>query len=162
MDKPTRKQNRLNHFDYSSTGAYFITICTSCRHNYFWNNNTTDAVVGATIGRPANVDLSPYGIIADKAVNDIPSFYPGVTVEHYVIMPDHIHLLILIRADKNGRPMVAPTVSRIVQQFKGSVTKKIGRSIWQKSFYDHVIRDREDYARHIKYIYENPAALYYD
>ena len=58
--------------------------------------------------------------------------------------------------------MVAPTVSRIVKQFKGSVTKQIGKSIWQKSFFDHVIRNKEDYEKHVKYIYENPLALYYD
>ena len=52
--------------------------------------------------------------------------------------------------------MVAPTVSRVVQQLKGYVSKQIGKSICQKSFYDHVIRDREDYEKHVRYIYENP------
>ena len=79
-----------------------------------------------------------------------------MSVDRYVIMPDHIHLLITIHTDERGRPMVAPTVSRVVQQMKGYVTKHIGSSIWQKSFYDHVIRNKEDYETHIKYIYENP------
>ena len=52
--------------------------------------------------------------------------------------------------------MVAPTVSRVVQQLKGYVSKQIGKSIWQKSFYDHIIRDREDYEKHVRYICENP------
>ncbi|MBR6921224.1 MAG: hypothetical protein IKH51_03420 [Clostridia bacterium] len=77
-------------------------------------------------------------------------------------MPDHIHLLLSIRADENGRPMVAPTVSRIVQQLKGYVTKRIGRPIWQKLFYDHIIRSKEDYNEHLKYIYENPMSIQYD
>ena len=115
----------------------------------------------AIIDRPLNSELSPYGKIVEKAINDIPSIYPAVKIDHYVIMPDHIHLLLSIRADENGRPMVAPTVSRIVKQLKGSVTRQLGRSIWQKSFFDHIIRNKEDYEKHAKYIYENPLALYY-
>ena len=153
MDKelPSRKRNRLKHYDYSSCGAYFITICTSDRRNYFWNG------VGATIGRPQDVDLSQYGKLVDEAINNIPSIYPALKLDHYVIMPDHIHLLLIIRADEYGRPMVAPTMSRVVQQLKGYITKRIGCSIWQKLFFDHVIRDRQDYEEHVKYICENPA-----
>ena len=154
MDKekelPKRKHPRLDNYDYSSTGAYFITICTSERRNYFWGN------VGATIGRPQDVILSHYGNIVDEAINNIPSIYPAVDVDRYVIMPDHIHLLLIIRADEYGRPMVAPTMSRVVQQLKGYITKRIGSSIWQKLFVDHVIRNRQDYEEHVKYIYENP------
>ena len=125
MDKelPSRKRNRLKHYDYSSCGAYFITICTSDRRNYFWNG------VGATIGRPQDVDLSQYGKLVDEAINNIPSIYPALKLDHYVIMPDHIHLLLIIRADEYGRPMVAPTISRVVQQLKGYITKRIGHSI---------------------------------
>lgn len=158
---PKRKKNRLTCYDYSSCGAYFLTVCTSNRCNYFWENDVSSEV-GATIGRPYDVKLSKYGKIADKAINDIPFVYPAVKVDHYVIMPDHIHLLLSIRADESGRPMVAPTVSRIVQQMKCCVSKRIGHPICQKSFFDHVIRNKEDYQKHVKYIYENPLALYYD
>ena len=152
MDKelPSRKRNRLKHYDYSSCGAYFITICTSDRRNYFWNG------VGATIGRPQDVDLSQYGKLVDEAINNIPSIYPALKLDHYVIMPDHIHLLLIIRADEYGRPMVAPTISRVVQELKGYITKRIGHSIWQKLFFDHVIRNRQDYEEHVKYICDNP------
>ena len=152
MDKelPNRKRNRLEHYDYSSCGAYFITICAAERRNYFWNH------VGATIGRPQDVDLSQYGKLADEAIHNIPSIYPALEVDHYVIMPDHIHLILMIRADKNGRPMVAPAVSQVVQQLKGYITKRIGQSIWQKLFFDHVIRNRQDYEEHVKYIFDNP------
>ena len=71
-------------------------------------------------------------------------------------MPDHLHLLIIIHSGVDGRPMVAPTVGNIVRQFKGCVTKRIGKSIWQKLFYDHVIRNSKDYDETVKYIYENP------
>ena len=150
IGRPQRKKNRIEHYDYSSCGAYFITICTSGRRNYFWNS------VGATIGRPQDVDLSQYGKIADEAINNIPVIYPALKLDHYVIMPDHIHLLLMICADEYGRPMVAPTMSRVVQQLKGYITKRIGQSIWQKLFFDHVIRNRQDYEEHVKYIYDNP------
>ena len=158
---PKRKQNRLQSYDYSSCGAYFITICTAKRYNHFWQNET-DAAVGASIARPREIELSQYGKTVDEAVKNISVIYPSVSVDHYIIMPDHIHLLLSIRADENGRPMVAPTVSRIVQQLKGYVTKRIGRPIWQKLFYDHIIRSKEDYNEHLKYIYENPMSIQYD
>ena len=158
---PKRKPNRLKSFDYSSCGAYFITVCTAKRYNHFWKNDA-DAAVGASIARPHEIELSQYGKTVYEAINNIPVIYPSVSVDHYVIMPDHIHLLLSIRADENGRPMVAPTISRIVQQLKGYVTKRIKSPIWQKLFYDHIIRSREDYEKHLKYIYENPMSIQFD
>jgi len=153
---PKRKKNRLENYDYSSPGVYFITICTKDRKEYFWDN------VGAAIGRPQDVELSYSGKIVDEAINNIPNIYSNVLVEHYVIMPNHIHLLLSICSDDCGRPMAAPTVSRIVNQLKGYVTKKMGVSVWQKLFNDHVVRNRQDYEEHVKYIYENPMRWYYD
>ena len=153
---PIRKKNRLENYDYSTCGAYFLTIWTSARRNYFWNK------VGATIGRPQDVELSTYGKIVDEVINNIPKIYPAIMIERYVIMPDHIHLLLRICVDEDGRPMVAPTMSRVVQQLKGAVTKRIGISIWQKLFFDHVIRNRQDFEEHVKYIYENPIRWQFD
>ena len=141
----------MDGYDYSSGGAYFLTICAKDRRNRFWEN------VGATIGRPQDVILSPNGKIVDEAIRNIPKIYPAIAVEQYVIMPDHVHLLLRVRADEYGRPMVAPTMSRVVQQMKGYVTKRMGESVWQKLFYDHVIRNQMDYDEHVRYIYENPA-----
>ncbi len=153
---PKRKKNRLKNYDYSSCGAYFITICTLGRKNYFWKN------VGAIIDRPQNVALSPYGKIVDEAIQNISSAYSTLSLESYVIMPNHIHILLQVCADEYGRPLVAPTMSRVVKQLKGIVSKQVGISIWQKSFYDHIIRNREDYEEHLRYIYENPMRWYYD
>ena len=148
---PKRKPIRLKEFDYSAGYAYFITICTKDRRNYFWND------VGATIGRPQDVPRTDYGKIADSAINNISEIYPAVFIETYVIMPNHIHLIIRIDGeDENGRPMVAPTVDRIIKQFKGYVSKTVNEQIWQKRFYDHVIRGREDYEEISRYICENP------
>ena len=153
---PQRKRNRLKNYDYSSCGAYFITICTLDRRNYFWKN------VGATSGRPQDIELSSYGKMADEAIQNIPSSYPALSLESYVIMPNHIHLLVGVCTDEYGRPMVAPTMSRVVNQLKGIISKRVGFGIWQKSFYDHIIRNREDYEEHLRYIFENPLRWYYD
>ena len=155
-DRPQRKKNRLENYDYSSCGAYFITACTLERQNYFWKN------VGAIIDRPQDVELSTYGKMVDQAIQNIPSAYPALSLESYVIMPNHIHLLLRVCADEYGRPLVAPTMSRVVKQLKGIVSKQIGKSIWQKSFHDHIIRNREDYEEHLRYIYENPIRWCYD
>lgn len=74
-------------------------------------------------------------------------------------MPDHVHLLLQIHSDENGRPMVAPTVATIVQQMKGYISKQIGNSIWQKGFYDHVIRTDAEYREVWEYIDNNPRKL---
>ena len=80
--------------------------------------------------------------------------YPCVFVDNYIIMPNHIHLILTI--DTRRRPMVAPTISTIIKQFKGAVSKEIGTSIWQKGYYDHIIRDDDDYSTKSQYINTNP------
>lgn len=147
---PKRKKNRLGNYDYSSCGAYFITVCTRERRNCFWEN------VGAIIDRPQDVELSLYGKVVDHAIQNITSVYPTLCLESYVIMPNHIHLLLRVCADEYGRPLVAPTMSQVIKQLKGIVSKQVGLGIWQKSFHDHIIRNREDYQEHLRYIYENP------
>ena len=151
MDLPNRKPNRLPGFDYSSPGAYFITICVRDHKCIFWR------AVGASIARPQKPPLSKYGLIVDAAIHNIPVHYPAVSVDHYVVMPNHIHLLLQINTDANGRPMVAPTISTIVQQLKGAVTKQTGTTVWQKLFHDHVIRGEKDYRKIWEYIDNNPA-----
>ena len=150
MELPERKPKRIPHFDYSTPGAYFVTICTQNRQKIFWEN------VGASIARPQIPRLSHAGQIVEQAIKNIGPHYPAISVEHYVVMPNHIHLLLQINTDENGRPMVAPTISIVVQQMKGYVTKQLGRSIWQKLFHDHVIRNENDYRIIWEYIENNP------
>lgn len=153
MELPKRKNNRLSGYDYSTANAYFITICTQDRKNLFWQN------VGATIGRPQEALLTHSGQIVDHYINLIGSHYPAVTVDQYAIMPNHIHLLIQIHTDDSGRPMAAPTVSVLINQLKGAISKQIGKSIWQKGFYDHIIRDENDYQDAWRYIFGNSMKL---
>ena len=149
-DLPKRKPNRLKEYDYSSPGVYFITICTKDRRNLFWEN------AGASITRPPDVQLSEYGKIVDSAIRNIPVYYPAISIDSYTVMPNHIHLLLQINADEDGRAMLAPTISAVVQQMKGYVTKQIGHSIWQKLFHDHVVRGERDYLKIWEYIDSNP------
>lgn len=150
MDHPQRKPNRLREYDYSTPGVYFVTICTKDRKNLLWDNAERG------VANPQEVVLSSYGKVVKCAVEKITQHYPMVLVEHYVIMPNHIHLLLHIISNDDGRPMVAPTISTVVQQMKGHVTKQIGNAIWQKLFHDHVVRCERDYQKIWNYIDGNP------
>ena len=147
-DLPKRKPNRLKGFDYSASGAYFITICTKNKEQIF-SRIVYDKTVGANIVRPSAI-----GKIIENDILKIEKIYPCVFVDSYVIMPNHIHLILTI--DTIRRPMVAPTIATVIKQFKGAVSKEVGMSVWQKGFYDHIIRDDEDYQIKYQYIDENP------
>ena len=151
MELPKRKQIRLSEYDYRTPNAYFITVCTENRKNLFW----TDA--GAVIDLPSHVPLTPLGTIVRQTIENIPNHYPSVRVDHYVIMPNHIHLLLQINTDPDGRSLIAPTVSTLIRLMKGTVSKQAGFSPWQKSFYDHVIRSETDYLDIWNYIDGNPS-----
>ena len=150
MELPKRKRNRLTEYDYSTPNTYFITICTENRANLFWED------AKAIIDRPENVPLTNLGIIVRQSIYDIPTHYPAITVNHAVVMPNHIHLLLQIHTDADGRPMVAPTIATVINQTKGVISKKAGFSVWQKGFYDHVIRSEQDYLEIWNYIEGNP------
>ena len=147
---PTRKTLRIENYDYSAPGAYFITVCTTNREKIFWN------CVGADSIRPQNVPLSNAGKIAQQGILQIASHFENVVLDKYCIMPDHIHLILRIESDIGGRIISAPTVSTIVGSMKRWISKQIGRPIWQKSFYDHGIRNQQDYDEIWKYIENNP------
>ena len=147
---PKRKSIRLNGYDYSSCGAYFITLCTKDKKKLFWNS------VGANCVRPNEAPLSEIGKLVDFEINKISSIYDAVLIDKYVVMPNHIHMIVMIQSDEYGRPQVAPTVSRIVKQFKGSISKQIGFPVFQRSYHDHIIRNQSDYDEIWQYIDENP------
>ena len=115
---------------------------------------------------PGNVNLLPYGEIANKYIIQLNDFYESIHVDAYVIMPNHIHILLWI--GKNGTPRTSSptrqtsTVSHFVSTFKRFCNKEYGTNIWQRGFYDHIIRCSEDYEETKKYIYENPINWYYD
>lgn len=82
-----------------------------------------------------------------------------IRVENYVVMPNHVHLILSIREDENsegGWPMAIPTIATVINQLKGYATKKIGYPIWQGRFYDHIIRGKHDFEMLSSYIDDNP------
>lgn len=144
---PQRKRNRLTSVRYDENGAYFITICTANKEKAFW-------IPGAADRRPPHC-LSDIGRIAEDRIARIDEIYEGaVVVDHHVVMPNHVHLL--LRIVPGGRRIAAPTVSSVINQYKGAVSKGVGFSCWQKSFYDHIVRDEADYRRIWEYIDANP------
>lgn len=147
-DKKIRKRNRLKGYDYSSNASYFLTICSDKRQEIF-SQIMYDNTVGANIVR-----LSHIGEKIENCILKIEEIYPCVFVDNYIIMPNHIHLILTI--DTNRRPMVAHTVATVIKQFKGAASKEAGTSIWQKGYYDHIIRDDDDYSTKSQYINTNP------
>ena len=143
MKLPKRKQNRLPCYDYSSANVYFLTVCTAERKLLFWTSE--------------DGTLSHYGEIAKHVILDIPKHYTSVTVDHYAVMPNHIHLLLQIQADSDGRRIGAPTISNLMNQMKGAVSRQIGKPVWQKGFYDHIVRTDADYQAIWNYIEGNPS-----
>ena len=122
---------------------YFITICTHDKNCYF--------------GRCG--DLNEIGKIAEDCLLSISKFYPGVIVDHYVIMPNHIHAILIFEENRIQNDKFH--LSHVIGQFKMSVTKRIRKKnpdivVWQRSFHDHIIRNHHSYEEIWKYIEDNP------
>ena len=158
-----RKTPRLQGFDYNSVGAYFITICTENRRCIL------SRVVGTGVLDCPKIELTKYGEIAEKYIKQLDDFYDNLSIESYVIMPNHIHLILFIKENGQSRTPVPTnsnransTFSQFISTFKRFCNKEYGENIWQSRTHDHIIRDREDYDKHVKYICENPLYWYYD
>ena len=157
MELPYRKPNRIGGYDYSQNGAYFITICTQDRKKIL------SQIVGTPLpGCPNDprVKLLMHGEIADRIIRQIDAFYDHISADRYIIMPDHIHFLLCIH-DTDGHPRTGvptrtSTVARFVGTFKRFCNKEYGENIWQSRYYDHVIRNQQDYDEIWKYIDNNP------
>lgn len=151
MEFAQRKINRISEYDYSQNGTYFVTICTQDRRKILSD------IVGDGFPVP-----KAYGIIAEELIHQIPIKYPEVSIDKYVIMPDHIHILLSIGQNLGtGNP--SPTLGTIVGWYKYQVTKQVnlhfaqqGEKIFQRSYYDHVIRNQQDYDETWQYIENNP------
>ena len=170
MDRPKRKPLRLPDYDYSAPGACFVTICTHDRRCIL-----SDTAVGEGLAPPA-ATLTPIGQIVEEQIRAIPARYPAIEIEKYVIMPNHIHLLVSIR-DLSGGASPSPTVGTGASSSEGdmlpslfdvvrvlkSLTTRMARPflgenpLWQRSYHEHVIRNEEDYRQIREYIDTNPA-----
>ncbi|MCL2009655.1 MAG: hypothetical protein FWG71_03805 [Synergistaceae bacterium] len=163
-----RKPNRLRSYDYSTNGAYFLTICVKDR--------------AEILGRIENgqIILDEYGKIVVQEMVSSCELRKECKIDQYVIMPNHIHLILLVQhiVGADGNPPITPnlpitpnpymrystftptqnqSVPSFVRGFKGATSRILGFSIWQRSFHDHIIRDENDYTRLAQYIENNPA-----
>lgn len=110
----------------------------------------------------ATIRLTPLGQMVERYLLQISDHYPGVTLNHYAIMPNHIHLLLTVtgqRRAESSRPTQRETqrIPRIVAALKRLTNQTAGRCLWQDSYYDHVVRSERDYLRIWEYIDTNPA-----
>lgn len=157
--KRNRKNNRLEDYDYSQDGYYFVTICTRDRAECFGEIRDNKMI------------LSKIGEIVDQCWQEIPRHFPDVELDEYAIMPNHVHGIIII---ENGNDVenadlrslqnydrTKMALSKIIHGFKSSVTRQINKQsnkinfVWQKSFYDHVIRNERSLHQIREYIVHN-------
>ena len=160
MELPERKGLRLKYFNYNTAKMYFLTICTKDKKEIL-----SKIIGGKTPVDKAQVVLLPYGKIADKVINQMNDFYDNIDVKKYVIMPNHIHLLIHVTRSIGSQSDFEPfkridntnsTVSKFISTFKRFCNKEYGKNIWQARFYDHVIKGSADYCEVWDYIKNNP------
>ncbi len=176
-DKHHRRSIRLKEYDYSQTGAYFITICTQDRQCLFGEIVDNEMV------------LIDAGQMIQNVWNELPIYYPGVGINAFQIMPNHIHGIVIVGADprvcpdnagqppKTGQPQgVAPTMSlpEVVQRFKTLTTKKyidgvkqngwlpFPGKLWQRNYYEHIIRNENESIEIREYIINNPLQWEFD
>ena len=172
---PKRKYIRLQKFDYSSKGAYFITICTANRNPILSKvikrpheepQRDLRLSVGEGLAPPEYfTELTLCGDVVKKQLQSIEERFDGVIVDDFIIMPDHIHLIIFL-LNNTGGASPSPTISDIICAFKSLTTRICKKNynvekLFQRSFADHIIRDKEDYETRKKYIHENPLRWYY-
>lgn len=149
MDKPERKSLRLEDYDYSQNGAYFVTICTKDRAPVFGH------LVGGGLRAAPHVTLTSLGTAVEQAIRTIPEINPGVECKVYCIMPAHVHLMVILTGRHRGRPL-----PEIIKRFKSYTDhlyrEKTGTSLWQRGYYEHVIRNQADFDAAAEYIQTNP------
>ncbi|MGB4665153.1 MAG: transposase [Bacteroidales bacterium] len=144
-----RHSIRLPGYDYSQEGAYYITICTYNRKNLFGEIKNNEMI------------LNEHGKIANEYWEAIPKHYPNTQLDEYVIMPNHVHGILIVgaynytplqRNEKNIFRSPSKTIGAIVRGYKIGVTKYFRKNtdifnVWQRNYYEHIIRDTDDLSR---------------
>lgn len=166
-DLPKRKCPRLKNYDYSSNGCYFITICTKDKKHLFGKYD-----VGAIHESPEKhaknrcIELNCFGEIVKNTIIELPKHYNEVKIENYIVMPNHIHLLISINNNIDSErairesPLQRSLLSKVIGYLKTNSSKEIHKHnsnlcVWQRGYYDHIVRNVEDYQNCWNYIEYN-------
>ena len=168
-EKHHRRSIRLKGYDYSQPGAYFVTICVYNRACLFG-----DVAEG-------EMRLNAFGEIVHQEWLRTADIRPNVELDAFVVMPNHIHGIIILHDDGRGTLQRAPTkterfgkptpnsIPTIVRLFKSATTKRVnemrrtpGVPVWQRNYYEHIIRDDESMNRIREYIAQNPLRWHLD
>jgi len=155
---------RLPNYDYTQEGAYYVTMLTVNREFLFG-----DVVQG-------EIRLSAIGNIVKEVWHSIPLHFPHASVDHFVIMPNHVHGIInlvgarhavplhytKLNSEQFGKPLPG-SIPTIIRSFKSEVTRRVnvlrrtpGAKLWQRNYYEHIIRNEKDYQSLLEYIHLNP------
>ena len=146
-----RRSIRLQTFDYAQAGLYFVTICTHDRLPLFGG-----VVAGEMV-------LNAAGDIARQEWQKTVEMRPNVVSDVFVVMPNHLHGILNMTEAESGRVQRAPTLGDIVRGYKSAVTRQIAAlrlspnsTVWQRNYYEHIIRDEKSYLQIADYIQTNP------
>jgi REP element-mobilizing transposase RayT len=158
-DYPIRRSTRLPGYDYASPGAYFVTVCTHERTCLFGEIDK------------GGVNLRPPGEIVWATWNELPRHFPDLEVDALVVMPNHLHGILALQGrgtacraptEAFGRP-VSGSIPTIVRSFKSAAAREINRirrtpgaAVWQRGYFEHIIRTPDDLNRLRRYIESNP------
>ena len=149
MEKRDRKRNRLPNYDYSQTGCYFVTLCTQNRYPFF------------------QIETDNHQSISNQIIHqwlkETQKKFPHVAIDKYVIMPDHIHMIVNIRQSTPECSLEdimwyfkTMTTNAYIRYVKSGLLPPFKQKLWQRSYYDHVIRNQQDYNEIWEYIQYNP------
>ena len=152
QEKIKRRAQRLKQFSYNNAGHYFVTINTKHNFPYFGNINCY------------KLQLNNIGIIVDLQWNNIPMHYNNVIIDEYIIMPNHLHGIVIITktvgnrlacsANKTNRNI--ELLPKVIGSFKAGVSREVRKIVpefyWQKSYYDHIIRNEKSLEKIREYI----------
>ena len=155
MTLPQRRQNRLEKFDYSEIGCYFVTLCTQNRQRLFQ--------IEHTVGNDLRVVPPIQNQIIHKWIKETENKFKNIKCDKYVIMPDHLHLILNIKERHPGRSLQdairffkTMTTNEYIKYVKSDLLPRFNKKLWQKSYYDHIIRNQQDYNEVWEYINNNP------
>jgi len=145
MELPNRKPNRNAHIDYNRAGAYFLTLCVQDRRPIL-----------SEIGGDGSIILTEYGAAVEAQIQECNRIYTDIRIEQYCIMPDHIHMIVVNMLSGHADARKNDRIPALISSFKRFINKRIGFSIWQRSYYDTVLHDAKEYNAAVRYIADNP------